>query len=245
MQSAAATLEVHADMKFYSIIFVFLFACPTFCRAESGKQQKPSAECTGVVHGTLFGPDGKAWSGIDLILDPPGDLAYLLPSTRSNDHGEFRFENVCNGTWGVFVHDERAGCRDCSRYLNKFLYGYIPPDFEIKEASSDVHLDVHAPPKPGILAVHLVNSKTRNIIPRAELELTVNRKRSIGPSCDTSTAFTCDGGAFEVPPDIAVRLRIKAKGFHEWKPAGGRVKILRVSSGEVQTIIAELSPIHN
>ena len=232
-------------MKFFLAIFALLFGCSAFGQTRDGNPQEQVPECKGVVHGTLFGQDGKPWGGINLILDPPGDFGYVLPQTKSNDRGDFRFEEVCNGVWGVFVQDEKADCPFCDRYWNKFLYGSIPPDVKITDTNLDVQVDVHAPPRPGTLTVRLLNSETKATIPLAELELRVNRKRWIKPSCDGSTALTCVGGTFAVPPDIAVKLRIRAKGFHEWKDANGRGRILRIPSGGAQTIVAELDPMQD
>ena len=232
-------------MKFSLIIFALLFGCSAFGQTPDGKTLNPAPECHGAVHGTLFGQDGKPWGGIRLILDPPGDINYMLPSTRSNERGEFRFDKVCNGIWGVFVQDEKAGCPFCDRYQNKFLYGSIPPDSEITDLNPDVQLDVHSPPKPGTLVVRLLNRKTNAIIPYGKLELRVNRKRREETSCDETTAVTCADGSFPVPPGIAVKLRIRAKGFREWENGAGRGHILHIPSGEVQTVVAELRPIHN
>ncbi len=232
-------------MRLFVTIVALFFGCCAFGQTHGGKPQESAAECKGVVHGTLFGQDGKPWGGINLILDPPGDLSYMLPHTKSNDRGEFRFEEVCNRTWGVFVQDVQAGCPDCGRYMNKFLYGSIPPDLKITDTNLDVRVDVHAPPKPGTLIMHLVNGTTKTAIPRGELEIRVNRKRRVELSCGESADFTCDGGTFTVPPDIAVKVHIRAKGFHEWKDANGHGKILRIPSGGVQTIVAELNPIQD
>lgn len=109
----------------------------------------------------------------------------------------------------------------------------------------DAHLNVNVPPKPGMLVVHVRDSKTKVKIPRFELELKVNRKRWAKPSCEDSESFSCDGYSFLVPPDIDVKLRVTSKGFHEWKESAGRGKLISIPSGELRTIDVELDPVQN
>ena len=229
-------------MKLSLAILALLFAPAAFCQTPSNK---PPNECKGVVHGVLFDIAGKPGSGINLILDPPGDLAYVLPSAKSNDRGEFRFQEICNGSWGLFIQDEKAFCPYCDRYTYKFLYGSIPPDLKITDESLDIQQDVHSLPKPGRLSVAILNRATHAPVQRGELEFKVNRKRWIGGACEASATFTCAGSTFELPPDTAVRVRIKSKGFHVWKDNGKLGRVFQVQSGETQTITVELDPIQN
>ena len=221
------------------VALALLFVFPLQAYRGETEGQQPS--CKGLVHGTVLGQDGTPWGGIALILEPVGDYDYLLPRVRTDQRGEYRFEDVCGGRWGVFVEDKEAGYLHSGRYMNLFLYGVRSPQVEITDNNLDVQLNVNAPPKPGRLRVQFITGNTKVRVTIAEVQLRVTRKRRALVSCGGSES--CEGDYFPVPPDQNVKLRITAKGFHEWpgNPGGGRT--IRVPSGEVLTVNAKLKPI--
>jgi hypothetical protein len=234
-------------MKLFLAIVALLFAFPAFGQSYIGEHRTREAECNGVVHGVVLGRDGKPWVGVNLVLEPIGDYDYILPRVKTDQQGEYRFEKVCNGKWGVFVEDKEAGYPHSGRLMNWFLYGVWSPQVEIKPGNLDAHLNVDVPPKPGMLVVHLHDSKTKSKIPRFEVELRVNRKRWTRPSCEDSESFSfsCDDYSFLVPPDKDVKLHVTSKGFHEWRQSVGRGKLIHIPSGEVLTVDVELDPVQN
>jgi len=211
----------------------------------TGKAQGQQPNCKGVVHGVVLSQGGKPLGGIGLILEPVGDYDYLLPRVKTDQRGEYRFEGVCDGSWGVFVEDKEAGYPHSGRYMNWFLYGVRSPQVEITDKNSDAQLNVNAPPKPGQLRVHFITSNTKVTVTKVEVQLKAARKRRVLLSCGGSDSSLCEGDYFLVPPDQNVKLRITAKGFRGWPGNPGRGRTIRVPSGEVLTIEAELKPTQN
>ncbi len=237
MLVAAANANI---MNLLHVIAPLLCAFPAFGQNHVGKDERRETECKGIIHGVVFARDGKPWSGIGVVLEPVGAYNYVLPRAKTDQQGEYRFEKVCSGRWGVFVEDKEAGYPHSGRLMNWFLYGSWSPEMKITDKNLDGQLNVNVPPKPGMLVVHLADSKTKAKIPRIELELKVNRKRWARHSCEDSESFSCEGYSFLVPPDQDVRLHVASKGFQEWKATSGRGKFIHVPSGELQTINVEL-----
>jgi hypothetical protein len=225
-------------------VAALLFALPAHGQIYLGANPSQGADCKGVVHGVVIRQDGKPWSGINLILEPFGDFDYVLPRTKTDQHGQYRFLEVPCGRWRVFVEDEEAGYPHSGHLMNSFLYGgSTGPEAKVTDEDLDAQLNINVPPRPGILVVHLTNTKTKAKIPSIEVELKVTRKRRLQDSCEGTEASACGDHSFLVPPNQDVRLRIKSKGFHEWKGSTQRSKLIHLSAGEVITIDAELDPI--
>jgi hypothetical protein len=167
----------------------------------------------------------------------------MLPHAKTDALGQFRFSDVSCGSWSVFVEDKEAGYPQSNRLMNWFLYGVWSPQARITEKHLDAQLNVYAPPKPGIVVVHLTNSVTKAKIPGIELELHVTRKRTVRPSCEDSVSSTCGDDSFLVPPGQDVKLHVTSRGFNEWKETIGQGKIIHLTAGQVTTIEVELVPL--
>jgi hypothetical protein len=226
-------------LSFASLLFAF--HAPGHSYAWEYRQQ--GANCKGEVHGIVFGQDGKPWSGVGLVLEPTGDFDYLLPRTKSDEHGQYRFEEVPCGEWGVYVEDKDAGYPRSGRYVNWFLYGIWSPKVKITEKKLEGELDVIAPPRPGIVELHVKNASTRAEITRNEVRLKVSRKRWMQSSCDESEFASCENSSYLVPPNQNVILHIKSPGFREWKESAGHGKLIHLSAGEVMKLEIELTPV--
>src|SRR5271169_897853 len=106
-------------MNLIFVIVPFLIASPTF-----GQRHFQGPECKGVVHGVVLGQNGEPVSGLDVTLDPLGvDLSFVLPHMKTDERGEYRFEQVCPGRYSIFWTDEEGGYPRSSSNLNQFLYG--------------------------------------------------------------------------------------------------------------------------
>ena len=230
-------------MKHLLTAAAFLLALPVCAQNYVGPHDHRDSECKGIVHGTVVGQDGKPWAEISVILEPVGSYDLVLPRTKTDSLGQYRFSDVSCGSWGVFIQDKEAGYPQSGRLMNWTLYGRRSPQVKITEKHSDGEFDVYVPPKPGILVVHLTNSVTKTKIPRIELEIKVTRKRTERLSCEDSASSTCGDDSFLVPPNQDVNLYITSKGFHEWKESVGRGKLIHLSAGQVMTIDAELDPL--
>lgn len=230
-------------MKILHAIILLLLGFPVWGQINVGKNHEAAKDCNGVVHGVVLGQDGKPWGGVELILEPVGDYDYMLPHTKTDQQGEYRFGNVCSGRWGVFVEDKEAGYPRSGRYMNWFLYGNWSPEIEITDKNLDAEMTVNVPPKPGQLRVRLTNSKSKARIGSGKIELKVTRKRNIRLSWDDSDSNSPCLDPILVPPDQDVVLHVTSKGFHQWRGTGGHKKAIHVSAGEVLTVDVELDPI--
>ncbi|MGA7855567.1 MAG: carboxypeptidase-like regulatory domain-containing protein [Candidatus Acidiferrales bacterium] len=231
-------------MKYFFAVASLLLVIPALGHDCVFKDRSAETECGGVVHGTVLAQDGKTLSGVNLILEPLGDYDYVLPRSKTDEHGQYRFSNVSCGAWSVFVEDKEAGYPRSGRFMNWYLYGSTNPEVRITNKNLDAQLDISAPPKPGRPHVNLVDNQTKAKIANSEVLLRVTAKREAQFSCGDSVA-SCETDDFLVPPNQDVRLQIRSKGFREWKEGAGDGKLIRVPAGKVLTIDAELEPIRN
>ena len=211
-------------------IFAFVLDVSTFANITD-------PNCGGVVHGTAVDGDGRGVAAIRLLLDPLGvDLGYLLPTTRTNESGEYRFENVCAGRFTVLVDDERAG--------------YPPSYFMELVASSEVkltaeHLDaellVHVPAKAAFLKVIAHNSRTNVTVP--SLSLQVMLKTSKPKMYDWITIDHLSSDPLLIPANTDLLCRVRAAGYHEWQEGKKKGKQIRIASESLLNLDVELEPL--
>jgi hypothetical protein len=195
------------------------------------------ADCQGSIHGMVVKQDGKPWSHLGLMLEPAGDYDYVLPRTKSDERGHYRFSNVCIGSWGVFVEDKNNGYPFAGRLMNWFLYGTRAAQIRIAQGSWDAEFNLKAPPRPGMLSVEIKTpAKTHLRGAAVEVNLTVNRKRSVEYTCDSSQMPPCE--SLQVPPDTDVRLWIKATRFRTVKWA----RPIHLSAGQSMQVDVRLIP---
>ena len=227
-------------MRLFLAIVPLLFALPA-----SGQQHIQDPTCMGVIHGVVLGQDGEPVKGINVVLYPLGvGLGVVLPHAKTDQRGEYRFEQVCSGRFSVFVKDNEAGYPQSSPYMYQFLYGRLAPEVKITDTILEGPLAVDLPPKPAQLRLHLINSRTKEKIMSADIEARVSRKRSVKVHSEASILADAEP-VFLLPPDQDVFLHITSKGLREWKESVGRGKLFRVPSGELLTIQVELDPIQN
>src|ERR1700720_4535038 len=91
----AGTQSIRLHMNPFHVVLALLFAFPS--QPYIGETQGQQSSCKGAVHGIVLGQDGKPWGGIGLILEPVGAYDYLLPRVKTDQWGEYRFENACGG----------------------------------------------------------------------------------------------------------------------------------------------------
>ena len=84
-----------------------------------------SDSCVGVVHGTILSNDGRPAAQSNLILEPTGDFDLVLPKTKTDDQGHYRFEHICSGTWSVFLDLSPSPAADLTRM--RCLSGSVRP----------------------------------------------------------------------------------------------------------------------
>lgn len=203
----------------------------------SGANQPNDPECHGSIHGTVVRQDGQPWANLGLVLEPAGDYDYVLPRAKSDERGHYRFLNVCVGSWGVFVEDKSEGYPFAGRLMTRFLYGTRAAQIKIGERSWDAEFNLKAPLRPGILSVEIKTpAETKSRLDAAEVDVRVNRKRSVEYTCGDSQMPLCE--SLQVPPDTNVRLWIKAAGFRTFKWA----RPIHLSPGQSLHISVRLTP---
>src|ERR1700724_718813 len=113
----------------------------------------------GAIYGIAIGQDGQPAKGIGLTASPLGvALAAVLPHTRTNDAGEYRFENVpWWGRYTVYGDDENEGY---SSFSTGPAGDSTPPEVELTPEHPEAELGVLLPPRAGFIQIHLTNQRT-------------------------------------------------------------------------------------
>lgn len=199
--------------------------------------QRPNEKpANGVIYGRVIGPDGSPGKGITLVACPQGvALGAVLPSTRSNDAGEYRFDNIpWWGRYRVYAEDDDAGYSSYStgRGRNKPREVKLAPEHRVAQ------LKVYLPPKAGLLHIHLTNRRTGSTISGMAISvMSMEHPDSLlySMSCYSNHIVL-------IPPDKDVLLHVTSEGFKEWDESVGTGKLLRLNSGTQSTLDIQLEP---
>jgi hypothetical protein len=212
-----------------SIVFALL--------AGVSAQQDTEPTPKGAIYGIALGQDGQPAKHIRLIAHPlDAALAARLPSTETNDAGEYRFENVpWWGRYTVYADDENAG-------YSSFSTGYASvtshPEVELSPEQPKAELNIFLPPKAGFIQIHLSSQKTGARIPGMLVTL-----MSIDqPSLPLLTMSCFSDHVILVPPNKSLLLHIASDGFREWSESVGRGRLVNLSSGAHLNIDVQLEP---
>jgi len=200
-------------------------------------QQKDEPLRKGVIHGIAIGQDGLPEKRIGLTAEPLGvALGAMLPHTRTNDAGEYRFESVpWWGRYTVYGDDENEGY---SSFSTGPAGDSSPPEVQITPEHPEGEMRVLLPPRAGFIQVHLTNQKTGAGISGMRIAL-------MPTESPTSPLFTMSCYANKVvliPPDKNLLLHISSDGFHEWNESIGQGKPIRLASGARLKIDVQLEP---
>ena len=200
-------------------------------------QQKDEPLPKGAIYGIAIGQDGLPAKGIGLTAEPLGvGLGAKLPHTRTNDAGEYRFENVpWWGRYTVYGDDENEGY---SSFSTGPAGDSSPPDVQITPEHSEAELRVLLPLRAGFIQVHLTNQKTGAGISGMRVALMPTESH-------TSPLFTMScysNKAILIPPDKNLLLHISSDGFREWNESIGKGKPIRLASGARLKIDVQLEP---
>jgi len=192
--------------------------------------------CKGVLHGTAVSEDGRPVAGIRLVLEPLGvDLGIFVPTTRTSEVGEYRFENVCAGRFTVLVDDERAG------YPPSYLIEWMAKNPEVNLTSEHVEAEllVHVPAKAASLSVIARNSRTNVEVPSLQIML----KPAKFKMYDWITINHHSSEPLLIPADTDLLCRVVAAGYREWQGGKKRGKQIRLASERLLTLEVELEPL--
>jgi len=200
-------------------------------------QQEDKSGPNGVIHGTVVGQDGKPAKGIGLDAWPLGvPLAAKLPHTRTNDVGEYRFEQI---PWwekySVHAEDDDAG-------YSLFSTGEgrnEPPEVELTPEHPEAEMKVYLPPKAGFLHIRLTNRRTGAGIPGMRVALAPmesSERQVFSISCYSNHVVL-------IRPDKNLLLHVTSDGYREWDESAGRGKPLHLASGAQITLDIRLDPL--
>jgi hypothetical protein len=202
--------------------------------AFSAAQEKPRPK--GTIYGVATTSEDKPAIRIRLKALPLGvALGTPLPSTTTNQSGEFRFENLTwLGRYTVYADDEKAGY---SAFSTGNSGQTQPPEIEITPERTEGKLAVHLPPKAGFLRIKLTNRKTGAAIPA--MRVAIMDAKSAVP------LFTFSGystATVLLPPNKDLLIHIFSEGFSEWKESVGKGKPLNLASGTTHKFDVHLEP---
>jgi hypothetical protein len=185
---------------------------------------------TGVIYGTVVSQNGQPGKRISLYAEPL-DVGGQFPNTRSNDHGEYRFENLPWGRYTVSADDDSAG------YSDDFIDDGSQPSVEISPEHPKAEFQVALPSKAGLLQIHVTSRRTGADIPWIGVTVAPMEepRRSHDHACKSSALIL-------VPPDRNLILHITANGSREWDESAGTGKLIFVPSGTRLTVTVQLDP---
>src|SRR5262249_33465019 len=150
----------------------------------------------GVIYGIAIAQDGRPAKRDGLTAEPLGvALGTMLPHTRTNDSGEYRFENLpWWGRYTVYADDEDAG-------YSLFSTGPVGDsghrEVELTPERPRAELQVSLPPKAGFIQIQLTNQRTGARIPAMLVALMATDK----PTSPLFTTSCYSNQVILIPPD--------------------------------------------
>src|SRR6185437_13626400 len=215
------------------LLFLGLLLC-----SSAAAQDKPSP--SGSVYGVVVTSAGARAKRLTLAAMPLGvALSAKIPHTKSNDRGEYRFENLpWWGRYRVYGEDEEAG-------YSAYSAGDDPlPEAEVTPEHPMTELSFTLPPKAGFIHIHLKNRQTGRAISAMTITVVPIEKPDSHVFNDPGVfTMSCDShGIILVPPDRNLLLHVKSDGFREWDESIGTGKPVNVPSGNRLRLDVQLDP---
>ena len=194
-------------------------------------QQDDHPPRIGVIYGVVVGRDGQPAPNLRLAAFPDGvAIAGILPATKTDSVGRYRFEKLPLGRYIVYPHDEEAGYPE---YSSSFYSGNTEfPKVALTQESPETELRLDLPSKAGFLQIHLTNRSTGGDIRtmRVKLVLADNPNRLISTSCYSNKVLL-------LPPGQAVLVHLTSDGFGAWDQR------FRLHSEDRITLDVQLDPL--
>ena len=205
--------------------------------AAASAQQNDEPRPKGVIHGIVVGQDGQPAKRIGLTAEPLGvPLGTKLPQTRTNDAGEYRFENVpWWGRYTVYADDEDAGY---SLFSTGPAGDSSPPEVELTPGHPEAELKVLLPPKAGFIQIYLTNRTTGAGISGMRVALMPQKN----PASPIFTMSCYSNHVILIPADKSLLLHVGSDGFREWSESTGKGKLVHLAAGAHLEIDVELEP---
>jgi hypothetical protein len=199
-------------------------------------QQSDEPHPNGAIYGTAIAQDGGPAKSISLTAMPLGvALATLLPRTRTNVKGEYRFDGLpWWGRYTVYAEDEDAGYSLFSTGL-----GYSEPsEVELTPQQREGELRVYLPPKAGFVRIDLTNRRTAARISGMRVAVMATER----PESPSFTTSCYSDRVILIPPQKNLLLHVSSDGFREWDESVGRGRPITLPSGTQLRLAVELDP---
>jgi hypothetical protein len=221
---------------------------------DQPQQEDDQPQPNGTIYGVAIGQDGQPARGISLRIIHLFAEKFGDPQTRTNENGEYRFENLLHwGRYTVTAEDGKAGYSTTSS-------GYArtdPPEVEIAPEHPEAKLTVYLPPKAGFVELHVTNRRTGADIRTWEVAIMpVEKPDYVLVRVINSPNYP----VVLVPPDKALLLQLTSNGVRQWKKSKGVLlhvtadgfrerdesvgtgKLIHLASGERLTLDVQLDP---
>lgn len=209
------------------------FLCICFLATMLFAQPQDSNPHKGNIHGIATYGDGQPAKGIMLTASPLGvALGMPLPAAKTNDAGEFKFQNLEYGMWTVNADDENAG-------YSVFATDTFAGQVRISKDKPQAELNIKLPPKAGILHIHMTNANTGAVIPAMRIKLMLPSR----PEFPVFQMSSYSNHVVLIPSNKNIFLHVMSDGFQEWEQSAGNGKLIRLSPGSQLTLEVPLHPI--
>ena len=204
--------------------------------AAASAQERHKKPPKGVIYGIVIGQDGEPGKGLLLEAEPLGPAIITgLPHTKTNDAGEYRFDNLLLGRYTVYAIDETAGYSAISTGPDR---DSEPPGVEITPERPKAEFNVSLPPKAGFVKIHLTNRRNGAAISGMVVAVMTMEK----PNSSLFTMSCHSDRTILVPSDKNLLLHVKSDGFREWDESVATGKPVNVPSGGWLTLDIQLDP---
>lgn len=201
-------------------------------------QQHDGPRPKGAIYGVAIGQDGYPAKRIELNAEPLGVFVFrnVLPSAKTNDAGEYRFDNLDWGRYIVYAEDEQAGY---SRVSTGSTGDSHPAGVEVTSEHPEAEFNLKLPPKAGFLQIHLTNRRTGVEISGMQVAVMPMEH----PESPLFTMSCRSDHIVLIPPDKNLLLHVGSDGYHEWDESASHGKPLHLASGATLTLDIKLDPL--
>jgi hypothetical protein len=211
----------------WAYVLVLLLLSPAF------SQQHPNR----IIFGVVVRANGEPARNLRLTAKPspsPGGHSGDFPHTRTNNLGEYRFQNLPSwGMYMIYADDEAVGySRTSTCPVDWHTDAIITP--EHPEAEFNFSLARQS----GFIRIHLTSRRTGAAIHTMRV--------SVLPLDKEGACFGMSGGsdhAILVPPDQNLLIHVSSEGFREWDESIGAGRPINVPSGAVVVLDIQLEPL--
>jgi hypothetical protein len=191
---------------------------------------------SGSINGTVIANDGTPARGIGLTAFPDVPLGGRLPTTQTDQSGNYRFERLAWwATYTVYADDQNEGY---SIFSTGLCGQADPPEVTLSPEHPEATMDLRLPPKAGLVRIHLTNQQTGVAI----LGLQVSVMSSQTPPQQMFSTSQSSDTVVLIPSDKDLLLHVTSSGFHEWDESARRGKQIRVAPGSHLELYVELEP---